>query len=584
MEWLYLGASFWHRDDYRHKQKKDDTHTYYHLLPISGAVFSESDFDAANKLLSLGKQKKEPTITEGRTKIATSIDVPIAKAVILAPEDELFTSREAFLLGIMADWHSENAGNDALSLNDSCKPNGGHTHPVRIPEIANTDFANLHILRKEIPYLLPRITWADKEGIGQLLIVRHQGGEAEVRWPNGAKKIKLSKGWHDPIAYQAGARNRQLKLIVALPSYQYASKSLNELGIGKRPTTGERYSYEWKLKCKAKKDKAQSQSQGGQDWASFTPLNYEVAFNRNPRFEIIPGAEDITVVRGDEEYPGYSLYEVTVTADTAINEMITAGFMEHDWTFSLYNNGQPYTHNDSPIEFALHSKMTDIYTIFGPSTWPSSGTITSTPDQDHPAVLPWKEALDALCKQILCNANSGRTAVTNDASASTVLNALHEGISRMTTYTKNVKKHKRYANEAVPIDRATNAVSGTNASVSFAIRRLVGGTGLVDTEVVCTDVACLFATLPRICGLAQGNSVTIKHRRPINRQKDDKEEEHTYNVYNGTNYDATPPPRKLNDSRQNTWYGRRISNMPGAPENVDANLYSTLDTYTITLQ
>lgn len=154
----------------------------------------------------------------------------------------------------------------------------------------------------------------------------------------------------------------------------------------------------------------------------------------------------------------------------------------------------------------------------------------------------------------------------------------------MTTYTKNVEKHKRYANEAVPIDRATNAVSGTNASVSFAIGRLVGGTGLVDTEVVCTDVACLFATLPRICGLAQGNSVTIKHRRPINRQKDDKEEEHTYNVYNGTNYDATPPPRKLNDSRQNTWYGRRISNMPGAPENVDANLYSTLDTYTITLQ
>lgn len=562
-EWLYLGASFWHRDDYRHKQKKDDTHTYYHLLPISGAVFSESDFDAANKLLSLGKQKEEPTITEGRTKIATSIDVPIAKAVILAPEDKLF-KRKVFLLGIMADWHSENAGNDALSLNTCCKPNGGHTHPVRIPEIANTDFANLHILRQEIPYLLPRITWVDKEGIGQLLIDRPQGGEAEVRWPNGAKKIKLSEGWCDPIAYQAGARNRQLKLIVALPSYQYASKSLNELGIGKRPTTGERYSYEWKLKCKAKKNKAQSQPQGGQDWASFTPLNYEVAFNRNPRFKIIPGAEDITVVRGDEEYPGYSLYEVTVTADTAINERITAGFMEHDWTFSLYNNGQPYTHNDSPIEFALHSEMPDVYTIFGPSTfgpstWPDNGMISSTPETQQSAVLPWKDALDVLCKQILCDANSKRKEVKHNAAAKIVMEALHEGVSCLPIYPEDTKTHNRFAYE-----NPTKTKSVATYKISLALSG-----GIVNKPMVCSDVACLFAILPRICGST--HIVEVKQRFNPTRPKDALDRRHTYNVYDGQNFDATPWTTK----DLNSWESRKRKEEPGQieKENPDCTYY-----------
>ena len=607
-EWLYLGASFWHRDDYRHKQKKDDTHTYYHLLPISGAVFSESDFDAANKLLSLGKQKEEPTITEGRTKIATSIDVPIAKAVILAPEDELF-KRKVFLLGIMADWHSENAENDALSLNTCCMPRGGHTSPVKIPEYAMTDFVQPNKTQQGV----------DAKGVGKLHVNRDQEGRAELRLPEGTKKIKLSDGWGEPIAYQAGAANRRLKLVVALPYVQYMETI----------SSGNRSQYQWSLKGIENNTWGGFVVPDGKYWAAFSPEMYSISFN-SIEFNLIENAENITVVDCDNsEHQGYSLYEVTVQATSPLSPKIKSGRFETKWIFSLRREGREMA------TYELQSHMYDIYTIFGPSTWPSSGVISSTPGDQNPAVLPWKDALDVLCTQIFCNENtyvqSNSVTWANRNNEDLIMSAIQQGIARTTTYNPHASD-EGFTSYAEGGAAFRLAVDGTRISRSadntgtydFNLSEMCGTStftvdenemlvhGLIDRPIVCRDAACLFATLPRICGYTHCIAVhqvnyydqfwtfetaeeAAKKLASLRNGESDMtdwprsdlpDEDHTYNVRPNASianpsaypvYDATP---KEENSQEMTWGDRSSSGETLRRRQADNGIY----TYNFTIK
>lgn len=106
----------------------------------------------------------------------------------------------------------------------------------------------------------------------------------------------------------------------------------------------------------------------------------------NRQADRLPLAGEIHHLRLPEKPGRYFLYEVDVLQDYSLTPCIRYGNMKHLW---VLRKGAHRKYTD-------HTDMTEIYTIFGDSTWPKSGVIAEKPSPYNNTVLVWEDALKAL--------------------------------------------------------------------------------------------------------------------------------------------------------------------------------------------
>lgn len=318
----------------------------WHFIPLSGAIKEYEEDEQTNTEVPVsGKHSAArmpaPKAVAGAGNKGSSPG--IAKATVATGP------QKPYILAIAADWQRKNYEKDALSLNKDFQWEGGHRNPVRVPE-----YSRVNILNKAS---------GGKSG----LLVTWENNEMSCKWVGDEVEIKDNLS-QSPIAYPADIKEFTWKVIVALPG-----------GVDPKdfPLTVESNS-EKELFTTSSND------------SSSTSGSYNLA--RKFKTETITHEP----IGGTAKMKGheYKLYCYTVLfkeLDESFNR-IQRGEMHLKWKFGNTKN-------------TAKTNITKIYTIFGPSTWQTTGEIAvtkSTSDQDG-QILPWEKCLKRLTQEWLHN-------------------------------------------------------------------------------------------------------------------------------------------------------------------------------------
>lgn len=345
----------------------------WHFVPVSGVV---SHYDTQTG------------------KIDESKGQALGKAVVASPAEQM--CRPAFVLAIAANWAQDSCTDDALSLNQDFQWKGGHTKPVRVPEYTQVDVFTHKAGSK----------YSLKPGLN---VTIGDDKKVEFQWEGGVVEIKNNIP-QSPIAYPAYLNRFTWKAVVALPA-DMGDENTWKVSVRRAESAG-----------LLKYDKYSDGSSPRADWLPSTPYNLSTDMDEaRMQLKPIPMTDkgkpvDFVCLAADSdnntretvysEGEKYKLYELTVTSSDVPEEFhyIQSGEMHNAWVFSS---------NEKTCAPAA-TIVQKVYTIFGSSTWQSSGLVSDCKHDTGTQVLPWEELLNVLTRGWLCDANTMRIVYTSD--------------------------------------------------------------------------------------------------------------------------------------------------------------------------
>lgn len=535
---LYLHSSSRLKDSFfkiSNKSKKKAAPPSFHLLPFSAKVRLTKT--AQNHL-----NDKYWAIVEEQDKGT------LLKAVVLA---EVKQNKEFYILAITSDWKDgpqDAATPDGITVTQQFQPTD-QTHAQDLQNrVIRAEFSNIKHRQGQ--------RGSEKEEPTYYTIVSGEGNQWHYKWTDGCNKIQgfCRKPEQSPIALKARASGVTFRVLVAVRQDLGDSWPLkaekDALGRSEVLDTGTYYEY-------TKENLADNLNQ----------VERKQEESKTKKERAIKLASGIKI-SGHTSL--YDIYEVDMQMENSLPDKIRYCKMRNKWSLHRLKHDKHGNEviEENPTDYA-YTTLKDVYLIFDDSTWRKDGLIDGSVNiegavDEHP-VLVWEDALKAMCKEVYANNNPQKSAIQEAISTAlyslttyhpvlkwnNLDNVLHKGKSYLGSF-YSLQRDKTYS---LPISDMPTPFSGkefvldiermvlhlTDFETKSASNQTKRGDN--DPKVICADVACLSAVLPRICGIEKDKTLCIA-----------KAPNHVFNVYKSTIYDSTPP---LHNSTRKRWIDPR---------------------------
>ena len=422
--------------------------------------------------------------------------VALAKAVILSDGRATKRNGDFVVLAITCDWKDKSSATDGITVTKTFQSNA--------------------TLEQDLRQRVDRAEYSRIARSCYTFRTDAQTQEASYAWQGPDSGVRLEENaLQSPAAFRAGASGLKYRLLVAV----------REDIDGK-----------WTLMAEPEPMKGALLDEG--TYYAYTKENLARTVRQ---VGCRPLAKSITFA--SPEKPGrYFLYEVDVQQDYALTPCIRYGNMKHVW---VLRRGEHRRYTD-------RTEMTEVYTIYGDSTWPKSGAVADMATPYGNAVLVWEDALKVMCRAYMADRNTYRNEATLKPPANAFFHLATYPVgpgypARDWTYQGARSFRSNYSVQGVPYTQVNGQwqPSGGDVLAVFDIVRLVGdvlsGHGADDPKAMCLEAASMTAVLPRICGFRECIEVhwAAVDIRDINGSPYTVEG-HYFNVLNNRVYDVTP--------------------------------------------
>ena len=193
--------------------------------------------------------------------------------------------------------------------------------------------------------------------------------------------------------------------------------------------------------------------------------------------------------------------------------------------------------------------MTEIYTIFGDSTWPKSGVIAEKPSPYNNTVLVWEDALDVLTTQFVADVpkklmqNTRHSTNDGNINSPYIIACITFGQSFFTSFNKNAWI---FPCEQYPLGYWKGLYIQWSTPHRMHLSKLLNDLRTKkDADVICIEATYCLGILPRLCGYPK--QLECMQFFP---EKDAIGENHAYNTLNANMYDALPTHRETPQQKQ----------------------------------
>ena len=418
----------------------------------------------------------------------------LAKAVILS--DGLATRQDGdfVILAIACDWKDKSSASDGITVTKTYQSNS--------------------TLEQDLLQRVDRAEYSRIARSNYTFRTDPQTQEASYTWQGPSSGVRLEENaLQSPAAFRAGASGLKYRLLVAVREDIDGKWTLMAEPEPMNPITSDEGTYY----AYTRENLAQTVRQTG-----CRSLAKSITF-------------------ASPEKPGrYFLYEVDVQQDYSLTPCIRYGNMKHLW---VLRKGAYRKYTD-------HTDMTEIYTIFGDSTWPKSGVIAEKPSPYNNTVLVWEDALKALTIRFTGDVARERTIDTQyqkgrcyqptengKADHSDILALLAYGQQLFTS--QNERALGGSFHNAIYMQFVINEEWTELASCDFRLSSLLSDiNNAYSADVVCSESSGCLSVLPRLCGYHQIIEMIAAKSLASSSAN------HGYNVCHSKQYDAYPPNRK----------------------------------------
>ena len=418
----------------------------------------------------------------------------LAKAVILS--DGLATRQDGdfVILAIACDWKDKSSASDGITVTKTYQSNS--------------------TLEQDLQQRVDRAEYSRIARSNYTFRTDPQTQEASYTWQGPSSGVRLEENaLQSPAAFRAGASGLKYRLLVAVREDIDGKWTLMAEPEPMTPITSDEGTYY----AYTRENLAQTVRQTG-----CRSLAKSITF-------------------ASPEKPGrYFLYEVDVLQDYSLTPCIRYGNMKHLW---VLRKGAHRKYTD-------HTDMTEIYTIFGDSTWPKSGVIAEKPSPYNNTVLVWEDALKALTVRFTGDVARERTIDTQyqkgrcyqptengKADHSDILALLAYGQQLFTS--QNERALGGSFHNAIYMQFVINEEWTELASCDFRLSSLLSDiNNAYSADVVCSESSGCLSVLPRLCGYHQIIEMIAAKSLASSSAN------HGYNVCHSKQYDAYPPNRK----------------------------------------
>ena len=422
--------------------------------------------------------------------------VALAKAVILSDGRATRRDGDFVVLAIACDWKDRSSADDGITVTKTYQSNS--------------------TLEQDLRQRVDRAEYSRIARSCYTFRTDPQTQEASYAWQGADSGVRLeAAALQSPAAFRAGASGLKYRLLVAV----------------REDVDGE-----WSLMAEPEPMKGELLDEG--TYYAYTKENLARMVRQIGRRSL---GRSITF--SSPEKPGrYFLYEVDVVQDYALTPSIRYGNMKHVWVLRK-GNYRKYTDR---------TEMTEVYTIYGDSTWPKSGVIADMATPYGNAVLVWEDALKVMCRAYMADRNTYRNEATLKPPANAFFHLATYPVGqgypiRDWTYQGRRVYRSNYSGQAVPYTQVNNQwqPSGGEVLIVFDVVRLVEDVlskhGADDPKAMCLEAASMTAVLPRICGFRECIEVHWAAEE-IREENGDLKTigGHYFNVLNNRVYDATP--------------------------------------------
>ena len=420
----------------------------------------------------------------------------LAKAVILSDGRATRRDGDFVVLAIACDWKDRSSADDGITVTKTYQSNA--------------------TLEQDLRQRVDRAEYSRIARSCYTFRTAPQAQEASYAWQGPDSGVRLEENaLQSPAAFRAGASGLKYRLLVAV----------REDIDGK-----------WSLMAEPEPMKGELLDEG--TYYAYTKENLARTVRQVGCRSL---AKSITFA--SPEKPGrYFLYEVDVVQDYALTPSIRYGNMKQVW---VLRRGEHRRYTD-------RTEMTEVYTIYGDSTWPKSGAIADMATPYGNAVLVWEDALKVMCRAYVADRNTYRDEATLKPPANAFFHLATYPVGqgypiRDWTYQGRRVYRSNYSGQAVPYTQVNNQwqPSGGEVLIVFDVVRLVedvlSGHGADDPKAMCLEAASMTAVLPRICGFRECVEIYWAAEE-IREENGDLKTigGHYFNVLNNRVYDATP--------------------------------------------